>query len=153
MALKVVIVDGVLYSKLRKQKEQERERGDWLDKRTAMNDGRSASPSALSRCHLGQINGAGLTETTAVALRGGGGYVCKRRLLSVGRTDRNSGVAESEVSKGCQVKKLPPPPTSTDRYSGVAVSGVGVAQGKRKNREELRRTDSRERRMMWCWSA
>ena len=46
MALKVVIVDGVLYSKRRKQKEQEGERGDWLEEGTAMNDGRSASPVA-----------------------------------------------------------------------------------------------------------
>ena len=72
MAIKVVIVDGVLYSKRRKRKEQEGERGNWLDERTAMNDGRSASPSASSRRHLGQIDGAGLTETMAADLRGGG---------------------------------------------------------------------------------
>ena len=42
-----------------------------------MNDGRSASLSASSRRHLGHINGAGLTETTAASLRGWGGDVIK----------------------------------------------------------------------------
>ena len=37
-----------------------------------MNDGRSALPFSSPRRHLGQINGAGLTETTNMALRGGG---------------------------------------------------------------------------------
>ena len=46
VALKVVIVDGVLDSKRRKRKEQEGERGEWFDGGAAMNDGRSASPSA-----------------------------------------------------------------------------------------------------------
>ena len=40
-----------------------------------MNDGRSALPFSSPRRHLGQINGAGLTETTNMALRGGGGDV------------------------------------------------------------------------------
>ena len=70
-----MIVDGVLDSKRREQKEQEVERGDWLDERTAMNDGRRASPPASSRRHLGQINDTGFTETTATDLRGGRGDV------------------------------------------------------------------------------
>ena len=70
VALKVVIVDGVLYSKRRNQKEQEGEIGDWLDKGIAMNDGRSMLSSALSRLQPGQINDAGLTDTTSAALRG-----------------------------------------------------------------------------------
>ena len=37
VALKVVIVDGVLDSKRRKRKEQEGEGGDWIDGGTAMN--------------------------------------------------------------------------------------------------------------------
>ena len=73
LALKVVIVDGVLYLKRKNQKEQEGERGDLLDKGTAMNNGRSALPPASPRRHLGHINGAGLTDTTATDLRGGGG--------------------------------------------------------------------------------
>ena len=73
VALKVLIVDIVLNSKRREWKEQKEEIGDWLDEDTAMNYGRSASPSASSRRHLGQINGAGLTETTAASLREGGG--------------------------------------------------------------------------------
>ena len=75
--LKVMIVDGVLYSKRRKWKEQEGERCGWLDEGNAMNYGRSALSPALLRRHLGHINGVGLTETTAAALRGGGGDVCK----------------------------------------------------------------------------
>ena len=71
MAFKVVIVGGVLDSKHRKRKEQEGERCDWLDEGNAMNDGRRASPSTLSRRHLGQINVTGLTETTDAALREG----------------------------------------------------------------------------------
>ena len=71
VVIKVVIVDGVLYSKRRNQKEQEGEIGDWLDKGIAMNDGRSMLSSALSRLQPGQINDAGLTDTTSAALRGG----------------------------------------------------------------------------------
>ena len=42
------------------------------------------------------------------------------------RMDRDSGVAESEVREGAQVKKTnPPPPTSTDRDIRVAVRRVG----------------------------
>ena len=67
-----MIVDRVLDSKRRKQKEKNRDRGEWLDDGNAINYGRSASPSASSRHHLGQINGAGLTDTTAAALKGGG---------------------------------------------------------------------------------
>ena len=73
VALKFVIVDGVLYSKHRKRKEQDGERCNWLDEGTAMNYGRSASPLASSRRHLGYINGTGLTETTAPDHREGGG--------------------------------------------------------------------------------
>ena len=43
-----------------------------------MNDGSSASPPASSRLRLGHINGAGLTETTAASLRGGGVDVIKK---------------------------------------------------------------------------
>ena len=71
VALKVVILGRVLDSKRRKRKEQEGEKGDWLDEWSAINDGRSASPSALSRRHLGQINVTGFTETTDAALREG----------------------------------------------------------------------------------
>ena len=110
VALKVVIVDGVLYSKRRKQKEQEGERGDWLDEGTAMNDGRSASPPAFSRRHLGQSNGSGLIETTAAALRGGEGDVCKWRLPMAGTVTKMSRAAELEVRNGGQVTTLPPPP-------------------------------------------
>ena len=78
VALKVVIVDGVLYSKRRKQKEQEGERGDWLDEGTALNYRRSVPTSVSSIRHLGQINGAGFTETTSASLIGGGGDVCKQ---------------------------------------------------------------------------
>ena len=77
MSIKVVIVDGVLDSKRSKRKEQEGDRGNWLDEGAAMNDGRIVSPSASSRRHLGHINGAGLLETTDAALRGGGGDVIK----------------------------------------------------------------------------
>ena len=115
-----------------------------------MNSGRSASPSASSRRHLGKINGAGLTETTAASLRGGGGDVCKQQLPFVGRTDRDIEVAELEVRKGGQVTN-PSPPTRLDRYSRAAVRGVGVALGKQTNRAELGRTHSWERRMMQCW--
>ena len=69
------------------------------------------------------------------------------------RTDRYSGAAESEVHKGDQVTKPTPPPTRTDRDSGEAVSGVGVTQGKRKNRSELGRLDSRDWRKMQFQSA
>ena len=72
VALKFLIVDRVLDSKRRKQKEQEGEGGNWLDKDTAMNYGRSVSPSASSRRHLGKVNDERLTETTATDLRGGG---------------------------------------------------------------------------------
>ena len=113
VALKVLIVDGVIYSKRRKRKEQEGEKGDLLDEGTEMNYGRSALPSASLRRHLGQINGAGLIDTTAAALIGGVGDVCKRRLPSIGRTDRDSRAAESEVHERDQVTKpTPPPPMS-----------------------------------------
>ena len=75
--LKVVIVDGVLDSKRRYQKEQEGDRYYWLDKGTAINGRRSVLPPASSRHHLGQINGAGLTDITAETLRGGGGDLIK----------------------------------------------------------------------------
>ena len=47
MALKILIVDRVLYSKRRKRKELEGERGYWLDEGTAINGGRSALPPAM----------------------------------------------------------------------------------------------------------
>ena len=66
-----MIVDGMLDSKCSKYKEQEGERGDWLDEVTTTNDGMIVSPSKSSRRHLGHINGVGLRDTTAAALRGG----------------------------------------------------------------------------------
>ena len=75
MALKVVILDEVLDSKCRKQKEQEGAAKDITLVGTAMNDIRSASPSALSRRDLVQVNVAGLTENTDAALRRGGGEI------------------------------------------------------------------------------
>ena len=63
----------------------------------AMNDGMRALPSASSRRHIEQTHGTGLTETTSAALRGGGVDVCKRRLPSIGRTDRDSRAAELEM--------------------------------------------------------
>ena len=69
-----------------------------------MNYIKSGLPPASSRRHLGHINGIGLTDTTYASLKGGGGDVCKRGLPSVGRTDRDSGAAESELREGGRVK-------------------------------------------------
>ena len=49
------------------------------------------------------------------------------------RTYRYSRTSDSEVCEGEQVKK-PTSPTRTDRATRVAVSGVGVAQERWKNR-------------------
>ena len=118
MALKVVIVDGVLDSKRRKRKEQEGERGNWLYEGTAMNDGRSALPPASSIRHLGHIIGAGLIDTTAADLIGEGGDVYKRRLPSVGRMNRDSEAAESEVHYKDQVTTPPTPHQDRQRQRG-----------------------------------
>ena len=68
-----------------------------------MNDGRSASLFASSRRHLGQINGAGLTETTSASLRGGG----RRR-------DRDI--------QG----KIPGPTTIMENYDVIKILGTGA---------------------------
>ena len=119
----------------------------------AMNDGMRALPSASSRRHLEQTHGTGLTETTSADLRGGGVDVCKRRLPSVGRTDRDSGVAELEVCEGDQVKNPTPPPLGKTETTEEMVSGVWVVRGKRKNGSELRQKDSQGWCRMPCRSA
>ena len=44
--------------------------------------------------------------------------MCKRRLSSVGRTDRDRGAEESEVCEGYQVTKLTPPHQDGQRQWG-----------------------------------